>query len=126
MVCKWGMSEKMGPINYSKSGMSVYTGAGDNVDYSEKIAQEIDGEINRIVEKNYKQAINILKTNREGLDRLAHALIAWETMDIHQVKDVVSGIDIGVPLKTSKPNPEVAVEEKKADTTIVNPDPALA
>lgn len=102
MVCKWGMSEKMGPINYSKSGMSVYTGSGDNVDYSEKIAQEIDAEINRIIEKNYKQAINILKANRDGLERLAHALIAWETMDFSQVKDVVSGIDIGLPLKTSK------------------------
>ena len=106
MVCKWGMSEKMGPINYSKSGMSVYTGAGDNVDYSEKVAQEIDAEINRLVEKNYKQAINILKANREGLDRLAHALIAWETMDITQVKDVVAGKDIGVPLKTQKKSDE--------------------
>ncbi|RPJ77565.1 MAG: ATP-dependent zinc metalloprotease FtsH [Alphaproteobacteria bacterium] len=102
MVCKWGMSEKMGPINYNKSSMSIYTGTGDNTDYSEKTAQEIDEEINRIVEKNYKQAINILKSNRDGLDRLAKALMAWETIDIQQVKDVIAGIDIGVPLKPEK------------------------
>jgi cell division protease FtsH len=102
MVCKWGMSEKMGPINYHKSGVSAFTGAGENVDYSEKTAQEIDEEINRIVEKNYRQAINILKSNRDGLDRLAHALMAWETIDFQQVKDVVAGIDIGVPLKSEK------------------------
>ncbi len=118
MVCKWGMSEKMGPINYHKSNMSVYSGMGDSVDYSEKIAQEIDGEINRIVEKNYKQALNILKANRDGLDRLAHALIAWETMDFNQVKDVVSGIDIGVPLKTSKKDKKEDDKETKKDETI--------
>lgn len=106
MVCKWGMSEKMGPINYHKSGQSAFTGMGENVDYSEKTAQEIDEEINRIVEKNYRQAINILKSNRDGLDRLAHALMAWETIDLQQVKDVVAGIDIGLPLKPEKKNEE--------------------
>lgn len=102
MVTKWGMSPKMGPINYHKSSMSIYSGTGDSTDYSEKTAQEIDEEINRIVDKNYKQAIHILKTQRDALDRLAHALMAWETMDINQVQDVCKGIDIGVPLKTEK------------------------
>ncbi|MBC7427848.1 MAG: ATP-dependent metallopeptidase FtsH/Yme1/Tma family protein [Bacteriovorax sp.] len=104
MVCKWGMSEKMGPINYHKSGPSAFTGMGDSTDYSEKTAQEIDEEINRIVEKNYRQAINILKSNRDGLDRLAHALMAWETIDFHQVKDVIAGVDIGLPLRPDKKN----------------------
>jgi cell division protease FtsH len=102
MVCKWGMSEKMGPINYYKSGASAFTGVGENVDYSEKTAQEIDEEINRIVDKNYRQALNILKSNRDGLERLAHALMAWETIDFQQVKDVIAGIDIGLPLKSEK------------------------
>ncbi len=105
MVCKWGMSEKMGPINYHKSGQSAFTGMGESVDYSEKTSQEIDGEINRIVEKNYRQALNILKSNRDGLDRLAQALMAWETIDFKQVKDVVAGIDIGLPLKSDKKTP---------------------
>lgn len=123
MVCKWGMSEKMGPINYHKSGVSAFTGHGENVDYSEKTAQEIDEEINRIVEKNYRQAINILKSNRDGLDRLAHALMAWETVDFQQVKDVVAGIDIGVPLKPEKKT------DTKDDGPKVSPkglDPVLA
>jgi cell division protease FtsH len=98
MVCKWGMSEKMGPISYHKSATSPFSGMGDNVDYSEKTAQEIDEEINRIIEKNYKQALNILKSNRDALDRLAQALVLWETIDQQQVKDVIAGIDIGLPL----------------------------
>lgn len=123
MVCKWGMSEKMGPINYNKSSMSLYTGTGDNTDYSEKTAQEIDEEINRIVEKNYKQALNILKSNRDGLDRLAHALVAWETIDFQQVKDVIAGIDIGVPLKPEKKTDDGEKKETPAAGTL---DPILA
>lgn len=120
MVCKWGMSEKMGPINYHKSGQSAFTGMGENVDYSEKTAQEIDEEINRIVEKNYKQALNILKSNRDGLDRLAHALMAWETVDFKQVKDVVAGIDIGVPLKPEQKT-DNASDEPKIGTKGLDP-----
>lgn len=122
MVCKWGMSEKMGPINYHKSGPSAFTGMGDSTDYSEKVAQEIDEEINRIVEKNYRQAINILKSNRDGLDRLAHALMAWETIDFQQVKDVVAGIDIGVPLKTEKKTDDN--DESKVAAKGMDPLPA--
>jgi cell division protease FtsH len=122
MVCKWGMSEKMGPINYHKSGPSAFTGMGDSTDYSEKVAQEIDEEINRIVEKNYRQAINILKSNRDALERLAQALMAWETIDFQQVKDVVAGVDIGVPLKPEKKNDEK--DEPKVPTKGMDPLPA--
>lgn len=125
MVCKWGMSEKMGPINYNKSSMSLYTGTGDTTDYSEKTAQEIDEEINRIVEKNYKQAINILKSNRDGLDRLAKALMSWETIDFQQVKDVIAGIDIGLPLKVEKPvitkTPDSTDDKEKNSSTPLEP-----
>jgi cell division protease FtsH len=125
MVCKWGMSEKMGPINYHKSSTSPFSGMGDNTDYSEKTAQEIDEEINRIVEKNYKQAINILKSNRDGLDRLAKALMAWETIDFHQVKDVIAGIDIGLPLKTEKPKEETPIDDKAEPVVAAALDPVL-
>ena len=112
MVCKWGMSEKMGPISYHKSATSPFSGMGDNVDYSEKTAQEIDEEINRLVEKNYKLALNILKSNRDALDRLSHALVLWETLDFNQVKDVVAGKDIGPPL--AKPQKIPTFNQKEA------------
>jgi len=125
MVCKWGMSEKMGPINYQKSSVSAFSGMGDNVDYSEKTAQEIDEEINRIVEKNYAQAVNILKSQRDGLDRLAHALLAWETLDFTQVKDVVAGVDIGLPLAKKKKTDEGSATESVKNET-PSSDPVLA
>ncbi len=121
MVCKWGMSEKMGPINYHKSGQSPFSGMGDNVDYSEKTSQEIDGEINRIIEKNYRQALNIIKSNRDGLDRLAQALMAWETVDFKQIKDVLAGIDIGLPLKIEK---KVSSDDDSGDSKKSSDDSA--
>lgn len=124
MVCKWGMSEKMGPINYHKSGPSAFTGMGDSTDYSEKVAQDIDEEINRIVEKNYRQAINILKSNRDALERLAHALMAWETIDFQQVKDVVAGVDIGVPLKADKKPDDKDDKGEKVPAKGLDPLPA--
>jgi cell division protease FtsH len=133
MVCKWGMSEKMGPISYHKSATSPFSGMGDNVDYSEKTAQEIDEEINRIVEKNYTQALNILKSNRDALDRLAQALVLWETVDLQQVKDVVAGKDIGLPLVRPQKIPtfnqkeaEEKNKEKDKPTDTVTPTTALA
>jgi len=96
MVCHWGMSPKLGPINFKKSGISPFA-YGEQIDYSEQKAQEIDQEVLRIVEDNHQVARKILRENRAALDRLADALILWETLDIEQVKKVVAGEDIGRP-----------------------------
>ena len=106
MVCNWGMSAKLGPINYHKSGTSAWSSPVSQSDYSEKTAQEIDEEVQRIVEDNYTVAMKILKDNRPALDRLADGLVLWETLDYNQVKDLIDGKDIGVPIITPKNPPE--------------------
>ncbi len=102
MVCTWGMSDKLGPVNYHKSNMSPWGPQSNTTDYSEKIAQEIDEEIQRFVEDNHKVAMNILKENVDALHRLAAGLVVWETLDFNQVQDLVNGKDIGVPIITPK------------------------
>lgn len=105
MVCNWGMSEKMGPINYHRANTNPF---GNNYapedfsGYSERTAEAIDEEIQRFVNKNHQQALNILKSNREALDRVAEGLMVWETLDITQVRDLVAGKDIGVPITDKK------------------------
>lgn len=105
MVCQWGMSEKLGPVNYYKDPQAAYNPGASSSDYSPSTAQAIDGEIQRIVEENYLQAMNILKANRDALERVAEGLILWETLDIDQIRDLVAGKDIGAPI-------EIPVEEK--------------
>jgi cell division protease FtsH len=102
MICSWGMSDKLGPINYHKEQSNPWQ-APNSSNYSEKTGQEIDEEIHRLVSENYKTAIDILRDNKEALERLAEGLIVWETLDFKQVKDLVDGKDIGVPLIKENP-----------------------
>ncbi len=93
MVCAWGMSEKMGPLSLGKDNEEVFMGRdmGSGRNFSERVAEEIDGEIRRIVTTGYKKAINILKTNREKLDSLAESLLIKETLDRVQIESVMRG-----------------------------------
>jgi len=97
MVCSWGMSDKMGPINYQKEQANQWAMSTPS-SYSEKTGQTIDEEIHRLVSENHEVAAKILHDNREALDRIAEGLIVWETLDLKQVTDLIDGKDIGVPL----------------------------
>ena len=108
MVCQWGMSEKLGPISFQKSGIQAFASPQPQQDYSEKTAQEIDYEIHRLVDSNYKLGMKILKENKKALNRLAEALIIWETLENKQVKALIEGKDIGLPIIEKK-------EDKKED-----------
>lgn len=98
MVCNWGMSKRLGPRKFHKASVGVMQPGGDSTNYSEATALSIDEEITVLIERNYEIALNILKENRDALERLSEALIVWETLDIHQIKDLIAGKDIGVPL----------------------------
>lgn len=118
MVCSWGMSEKMGPRNYSEPGNSPFAGGGQmqGVGYAGSTQREIDDEISAILKRNYDKAMNILRANREALDNLSEALIVWETLDMQQIQDIVDGKDIGVPLiNDDKDKNATSEDEGKGD-----------
>ena len=112
MVCKWGMSKKLGPLNYYKSNQTVAYSGQEIHDYSEKVAEDIDCEVRTFVEKNYNLAMKILKENRKLLERLAESLIVWETLDREQVKALERGEDIGTPSISDEDDEK---EEKKKE-----------
>jgi cell division protease FtsH len=101
MVCHWGMSERLGPINYAKGGNGpMYD---NSVSFSDETSRKIDSEISLFVQKNYEVAKNILQQNIDALHRVALALVVWETLDAEQIKDIVAGKDIGAPVMNKKP-----------------------
>lgn len=102
MVCHWGMSEKLGPINYAKQNQGMMYG-GESVTFSDDTSRKIDTEIAHFVSKNYQIAKDILQKNIDALHRVAEALVIWETLDAEQIKDIVAGKDIGKPVMTKKP-----------------------
>ena len=94
MVCEWGMSEKLGPLAYEKRGGPVFMGMGHSEQansYSEAKAEEIDREVSSIIHTGYALALKILTENRDALDRLAAALLEFETIDSHEVDMLVNG-----------------------------------
>lgn len=101
MVCTWGMSDALGPINFGDSRSQPFAGysAGmaENNHRSDSTSQLIDEEVKGIIDRNFEVAKKILEDNKDALVRLSEALILWETLDANQVKRVVSGEDIGVP-----------------------------
>jgi len=86
MVTRYGMSEKLGPMVYGKKEELVFLGKeiGEQRDYSDAVAQEIDGEVRQIVNDAYATAKRILTENRDKLDTIATRLIEVETLDAEE------------------------------------------
>ncbi len=91
MVCEWGMSDKIGPLAFGEKEAEVFLGRdlGHARNYSESTAVEIDTEIRRIVQKSYEQARQILEAHRDGLVRVAEALLELETLDGEEVRRMI-------------------------------------
>lgn len=86
MVVEWGMSEKLGPLNYS---IKQSTHAEQSKEHSEKISETIDEEIKRIVESNYSKAKEILNNKMNSLHEMAKVLLEKETIDAEEVNRII-------------------------------------
>ena len=91
MVCNWGMSDKLGMVQYGNDNEYVFLGRDmtRSKDYSELTAQEIDSEVRRIIDENFRRAKGIIDTNRDKLELIAKALLEYETLDGPQVEDII-------------------------------------
>jgi cell division protease FtsH len=82
MVTRFGMSEKLGPMIFGQKEELVFLGReiGEQRDYSEHVAEEIDAEVRKIISMAYDQARTILTENRDKLDLVASRLLEAETL----------------------------------------------
>ncbi|NLI31690.1 MAG: ATP-dependent metallopeptidase FtsH/Yme1/Tma family protein [Deltaproteobacteria bacterium] len=94
MVCEWGMSEAVGPLNFGKRDDAVFLGRdiAQPRDYSEHTAIQIDGEVRKIVEENHQRASQILLDHRELLDSVALALLERETLDLREMDEIIAKV----------------------------------
>ncbi|QHJ69700.1 ATP-dependent zinc metalloprotease FtsH [Planococcus halotolerans] len=89
MVTEYGMSDKIGPIQFGQAqGGNVFLGRDFNSEqnYSDAIAFEIDQEIQRIIKEQYIRTKEILTKNKELLELLAQTLLEVETLDAAQIQ----------------------------------------
>lgn len=97
MVTEWGMSPTLGPLAFEKREGPVFLGMNGgqtSKDYSDAKAEQIDGEVSRIINTGYAKAVEIMKDHRDALERLAQALLEHETIDGTEVDMLVNGAAI--------------------------------
>jgi cell division protease FtsH len=93
MILTWGMSDELGLISYGPdSGLKdmIYIMPGEK-EYSEKTAETIDSEVKKITDQAYKTAKELIESNKDKLDRIAKALLKYETLDAEDVDVILEG-----------------------------------
>ncbi|GGL64271.1 ATP-dependent zinc metalloprotease FtsH [Sporolactobacillus putidus] len=91
MVTEFGMSEKLGPMQFgSNDSGQVFLGRDlqNDQNYSDTIAYEIDSEVQRIVKEQYARCKKILLEQRDKLELIAQTLLKVETLDKEQIKSL--------------------------------------
>jgi cell division protease FtsH len=93
MIMRYGMSEKLGPRVLGRNHDMPFLGRemGNEPDYSEEIAREIDDEIRRVIEEAHELAVTTLKAHMEDLHRVSGILIERETIDKDQFDRLLAG-----------------------------------
>ena len=83
LVTDYGMSEKLGPRTFGEKEEMIFLGREihEQRDYSEKVAEEIDQEINNFIHQARMMAEEIINNHRQEVEALAHELIAKETIE---------------------------------------------
>ena len=123
MVTEWGMSEKIGPVNYG-GGDQVFIGKDmqTRATYSEELAKTIDLEIESIIKTAHKKATELLKANKSALDNMARLLVERETIYQDEVDMIMEGKSATEIIKImeekdglAKENPFIKME-KAADS----------
>ena len=92
MVCEWGMSEKLGPLNFGSREELLFLGreVSRTKEISEETSRQIDEEVGRIIREAHEKATRLLRDHRDSLDRVAQLLLERETLDGREVEEIVS------------------------------------
>jgi cell division protease FtsH len=103
MVCEWGMSDLLGPLNYGKKEEHIFLGKeiAQHRDFSEQTAQKIDEELQKTVKDCFERAKQLVLGNMDALHAIANKLLEKEALD---------GQEIDVIIKESTNGKGVAVE----------------
>ncbi|MBN2136732.1 MAG: ATP-dependent zinc metalloprotease FtsH [Sedimentisphaerales bacterium] len=99
MALTWGMSSDLGPIRYgSEAGQNeyAYPMPGEK-EYSEKTAEIIDKEVRKLIDEAFNNARELIQTNKDSLDKIAKALLKYETLDADDVKLLLDGGELDKP-----------------------------
>ena len=90
MVLRWGMSDKVGNIDYSEAH-DGYSGSTAGLSVSANTKELIEDEVKRFIAEAYDRAFEILTDKTEEWERLAQGLLEYETLTGDEIKRVMQG-----------------------------------
>ncbi|MBL4927199.1 ATP-dependent zinc metalloprotease FtsH [Fuscibacter oryzae] len=90
MVMRWGMSDKIGNIDYSEAHEG-YQGNTGGFSVSAETKRVIEDEVKAIIDEGYARAMKVLTDNEEEFERLAKGLLEYETLSGDQIRKVMAG-----------------------------------
>jgi cell division protease FtsH len=124
MVCEWGMSEKMGMVEYGEHEDYVFLGRDISRarDYSEATAEQIDQEVRKLLDDAYQTAKDTLTAHRDKLEAIAKALLEYETLDGSQIKELIEHGRLLNPPAAPTPATGQKMPPEKPPKQVVAPD----
>jgi len=96
MVTEWGMSERLGLLNYAGDDDQTYGGQAVQVkgSYSDETLRAIDEEMRRLIDEAWDSTVKMIEENKPMLIKIAEALLRHETLDHEDLVTIMSGGDI--------------------------------
>jgi cell division protease FtsH len=115
LVTRFGMSEKLGPMVYGQKDELVFLGReiGEQRDYSDAVAEEIDNEVRRLVSDAYERARKVLVDHRDKLDLVAETLMEVETLDREAFVTLMDGDQLEEQKPTSSSRSKKTTKKTK-------------
>jgi cell division protease FtsH len=104
MATKWGLSDELGPITYGEDEDEVFLGRSvtQHKSISNETASKIDEVVRGILDRAYARSRELLTANLGKLHAMADALLQYETIDAHQIDDIMAGRQPGPPADWTK------------------------
>jgi cell division protease FtsH len=130
MVMEYGMSDRLGPMQYGRPAGEVFLGRdyARQQDYSDEVAAFIDNEVRRLISAAHDEARTILEAHGEALERMVAILLDQETVGPEQLAEIFANVpkwehapDGG--LRIQPPTKPPVVEEPEAAAVVADEGP---
>jgi len=123
MVMEYGMSDKLGPLNFGGGQHEIFLGRDftQHREISEDTARMIDAEVHEFVMRNYRKAKAAIESHKDQLVTIAEALLVRETLDGNDIEILMKGGTLPPPKPGATPTAPATVEEGPSTDPGLNP-----
>ena len=125
MICEWGMSERIGPVNFSEARGSDFLGNTLQASrwHSDEMAYAIDQEVKAVLDEGYALAEGVIRDHQQELKSLALDLLEFETLTGEEVALVIDGKSVADHRRAKEEAQRAQEDEQQSEETVPEPEP---